>query len=148
MTSLASGSLSGSSVTLSSISGSYTDLYLAIKGVSATSTADELRIRFNGETTNYGSSAGSGTSALNMGANNFAVTNAATAYNIQFFNYAAAGGYKVIQYNNCGFDGSNTWVQTGVGTSFNTTAAITSITILTNSGNTWDAGTYVLYGVK
>jgi hypothetical protein len=148
MTSLASGSLSGSSVTLSSISGSYTNLYLAIKGVSATSTADQLRIRFNGETTNYGSTAGSGTSALNMGANDFAVTNAATAYNIQFFNYAAAGGYKVIQYNNCGFDGSNTWTQTGVGTSFNTTAAITSITILTNSGNTWDAGTYVLYGVK
>ena len=160
MTSIASGSLSGASVTLSSISGSYNNLVLVLRDYYASSNfgiqitvnavADYTFVQFATQTT---SSSGSQTysevgstvftthysNMLNSDNNNFA--------SIQFFDYANAVSRKCIQ-SNSGYLTSTSVKQSTLNFGHaNMSAAISSITIAT-SGGTFSGGTYVLYGVK
>jgi hypothetical protein len=160
MTSIASGSLSGSSVTLSSIPDTYNDLYLVIRDFYASSNfsinftvnsiADYTTMQF---ATNATSSGGNqsysdvGVSnvlinynlVLNSDNNNFAA--------IQLFDYANSVSRKCYQVN------ANYLRSTSVKESSfhvggaNMNAAITSITLNT-TGGTFSGGTYILYGVK
>ena len=160
-TSLATGSLTGSSVTISSISNAYQSLVLVINNLSL-SNSDEFAIRINGKTSGYGfgsTRGGSGTgqydtngaTIIKVPAGN--VLNTATNYRavIEFPNYATSG---LLFCNFTGaFNSSSTTsgLQPFAGYGSNTAEEVlSSITLLANYGGayTFDNGTYTLFGVK
>ena len=160
MTQLATGSLTGSTLTISDINQTYQDLRLVLAGVSL-STADNAQIRINGVTTLYNSggfSVSSSTVAIQAGDVNssawtIALSNYPTAANtnshqvVYFPNYTAASSYKGwYGWSALTTDGSTSRSTFGAGSNF-VTGAITSMTIKTGSGD-FDSGTYTLYGVK
>lgn len=150
-TSLASGSLSGTSVSLTSISGSYKYLMLQVTGFRPSSN-NEFGLRINANT-------GSVYSGNNVSANNYAFSNTyiiasapqeATGTNFfaqyYFPNYSDATSFKFVQgYNitNGTTSGYSMNLQTGATSQ---TAAITSIQMLVDGTKTFSAGTYILYG--
>ena len=152
MTSIATGTLSGASVTISSIPGTYKNLYLVVENPYS-SGGDPLGVRLNGNTGTvyrgtYGEQgntswvAPAATTRLDF---KNADTSSATQYatcilNIE--NYASSTGGKGITYL-LGRVGSTTF---GI-QSYDSVTAITSLTILVNAG-TFSGGTYTLYGVK
>jgi hypothetical protein len=148
MTSLASGSLGSSGTTISSISGSYKNLQLVLRGVLS---GDTLAIRLNGDTSsNYrvsvmetgatSLSGGAQTTYYNMGPSSSVI---AIGHNIFLYDYANASNKKQITHYGVR---DNTAIF-GQGFYGGTTAAITSITVYPQS-NTITAGTYELFGVK
>lgn len=158
LTSIASGSLSGSSLDLTSISGAYKHLQLVFRG--ATPLSDTTLIaRLNNDSTgiyNYiqsGQVDASHSISSAVTATSFPVTNA-TGQNPQngalilnVFDYANTTGEKqvTIQYNFLNNSGlvSNNWLVGG----YRSTSAIDRITVVVGSGN-WNSGTYELFGVK
>ena len=149
MTSLASGSLGSSGTTISSISSSYKNLQLVLRGV--LNSSDNNGIRLNGDTSsNYRVSiAETGATSLQGGAQTTSYNTwvnssvIAIGHNIFFYDYTNTSNKKqIVSY--CVRD--NTAVA-GTGFYGGTTAAISSITIFPISG-TITAGTYELFGVK
>lgn len=157
MTSIASGSLSSSTVTISSIVSTYRDLKLVLEDVDASTSGNDLRIRINGDSTsNYRTvvmRAAVSTLSTTTGQDAFSVTgqqenlpSAATSncYIVDFPEYARTSFHPITA----------TWATSGGAAGFTfglqtaITAAIDSITIFTSAGATFDAGTYTLYGVK
>jgi hypothetical protein len=157
MTSLASGSLSGSSVNLSSISSSYNNLQLVIRNFKPATNGEALRFRLNGDTSasTWANSSNNTDSAKafsqdqmtsvgnasSVTANGFVVVN--------FYDYANAVTWKTM-------DGIYMWNYTSDATQlnwqrttsfYNNTAAISSIQLFPSSGN-FTSGNYILYGVK
>lgn len=141
-----------SSVTFSSISGSYTDLVLVINGTVTGGVAATLQ--FNGDTgSNYsqtnlygdGSSAGSGrqSSITSAPAGSLGTTQSNTI--IQIMNYSNTTTYKTVLSR-----GSNT---TGFAIArvnlWRSTSAITSIVCALTSSADYNSGTMLtLYGIK
>ena len=149
------GSVTG--VTITSIAGTYKNLVLIISNQSF-DQADRLLVRPNS------SSANSPSSTMVQGNSGETVTTAARAqwqveidllapsgtnnsWVCEFPNYAS-GSAKIMRFNgayltngslSCSIIGSAAW--------FNTTA-ISSINIKSESGYTFDSGTYALYGVN
>jgi hypothetical protein len=154
-TSLASGSLSGGSLSLTSISGSYEDLILVLDGAyTGAGGGRDIAITFNSDTgANYGhlktSLAAVVTSA--NAANNIRTGNdsiggssgsKSPGYYV-FHNYASSASRKTVAWWNgrdsyTGYTGMGYWENDN---------AITSITATLNS-DTFSGGTYILYGVK
>lgn len=155
------------SITLSSISQSYTDLLLRMSlrtdGGGAEVTG---QLRFNGVSTgNYGSlgvrGAGSDASALttqtglstngiqlNQGLNASSAT-ASTFSNLEFYlpSYATSTR-KVLGYITCSENYSGiayTWIQGGA---FTLAQAVSSITVVSNSGNFVAGSSVYIYGIK
>ena len=141
---------SSSSVTFSSIPGSYRDLVLIFNGTGSGTTGN-LRMTFNGSTLsnftdarmyNFNNSTGAdttgGDSLISLGA-----LNNRQASVVQIMDYSATDKHKTYL-----FRGGATAV--GVGASANrwaNTAAITSI-VLVNTAGTIDSGsTFALYGI-
>jgi hypothetical protein len=150
-----------SSVTFSSISGSYTDLILVCVARSATaSISDTYLMTFNGLTTNIYSRTrllGSGsavssarrTSAPNIDfeglAGNTSASGTFMMSNVQIQNYSNSTTYKTSIIRQ---DDANNYVVASVGL-FSSTAAITSIGLATSSGANFQSGsTFTLYGIK
>ena len=148
------GSVTG--VTISSIAGTYKKLVLVITGVSFDAN-ERLLVRPNSSSANSPSSTmvegNSGetvtTNAKAQWQVNFNLLTAASTSNswvCEFPNYASSGA-KIMNFNgaytstagSCGVLGSAAW--------FNTTA-ISSINIKSESGYTFDSGTYALFGVN
>lgn len=143
-----------SSVTFSSIAGTYTDLILV--AVSAnTSAATNMTIQVNGDTgTNYSRTRinGSGTAASSSrNSNETRIYNGdvgnpsvPSVNTIHFMNYSNTTTYKTVigRYGEAD-------IQTGaiVGL-WRSTAAITSITVNSDSNNFAIGSTFTLYGVK
>ena len=140
------------SISFTSISGSYTDLVLIATG--QTSAGENIRIQFNSDTgTNYssttlygdGSTAAStrgsnGNSILSAVFSSTAVSNSIT----HIMNYANTTTNKTILQR--GNNPSNI-ARADVGL-WRSTAAITSITLFVNSGNISIDSTFTLYGIK
>jgi hypothetical protein len=148
-----------SSVTFSSISGSYTDLILVYDGTRSATGNSYIGMRFNSDSgTNYsyttlygdGTSAGSG-----RGSNsNYLYTEQGDPVNttqnnkiLQFMNYSNTTTNKTVlmRSNNAGRE-----VASIVGL-WRSTAAITSISLTLLGGTTpnWATGsTFTLYGIK
>lgn len=159
-TSLASGSLSGSSVSISSISGSYNDLYLVIRGSNLSQDASE-RIRPNGATTGYMTGGFSGSNNgfggyqeenngiyMNiplLAANESGITT--NSYVLWFYDYANTSTHKVIACYRTPYEANDAAAVAFSVTRYSSTSAISSIDITTDAG-TFSGGTYVLYGVK
>lgn len=139
-----------SSVTLSSIASTYTDLILVIGG---TLSADiSAGIYFNGDTgSNYSTTRvyGNGTSAASSTSPNetkIGITtgtgNVLSTYILNIMNYANTTTYKTVIGR-----ASQDSVSARVGL-WRSTSAITSLTVAANGGN-WAVGTtFSLYGIK
>ena len=147
-----------SSVTFSSISGSYTDLVLIISArMTAGGGASSIQAQFNSDTgSNYsftllngdGSSA---TSARNSNQTQAAIglgTDAAGEWSsniVQIMNYSNATTYKTILAR-AGIAGDRVRAIVNL---WRSTSAITSITIINNGATTFVSGsTFTLYGIK
>lgn len=158
MTSLATGTLSGSQVDLTSISGSYKDLVLVIRNYRPNTDSQALRMRLNADTgtsyttTSYNtadlSEAAVSSTVLTLTGSVDSTTNNGITY-VTLFDYANAITWKM---------GTVLTLQSGDATVTNFTsrkafllsnisAAITQINLFPASG-TFEAGTYILYGVK
>ena len=153
----ATASGSANTYTFSSITGIYTDLVLIVNGSSASANPN-IAFQFNGDTgANYsrtwlngnGTSTSSGRASGSTGGyidNNSGLTTTANAYTniVNFMNYSNTTTYKTVlsRPNNAGVATEaivNLW---------RNTAAITSITLFTNSGVNFTATTtFTLYGI-
>ena len=161
MTSLASGSLSGASVSLTSIDQTYKALRLVIQSASLTGS-DQAVLRFNGDSsTSYcqGGAYSGPTSGVysqigtifKLNATNASAAQTNHSYVVDFPNYAQTSTVKLISGNCAYYNITNSgWANFLTGCTYFSNSAITSIQMVADYGGsfTWDSGTYVLYGVN
>ena len=156
MTLLSTTTLTGASVTLSSIPGNYTDLRLVIRNFRPATDAATLNMRFNADATAsrhgrdfnvtataFGATENPITAASDNGASSSLV--AATIYD-----YANTSTWKIAQIHSA--IANNQTTTTSFNSLFNTvfynqTGAITSLLLIPSSGN-FTSGTALLYGVN
>jgi hypothetical protein len=161
MTSLASGSVVAN-LSLTSISGSYTDLYLVLNNV-VTTVNDTGGVRINTDTTaaNYQSVGGRNiggtlTQQTNGGysfvdgclGSSFMASTTGNSFIYYFPNYAQTTGYKTVRAQGFFNNNLSTWTTTDVVLGYKSTSAITTLELKTAGSNFASQGTYVLYGVK
>jgi hypothetical protein len=160
MTLLSTTTLSGASTTISSISGSYTNLQIFIYGMTNNTAQGQFKLTFNalGNNNNYTivQFTNNGTLATQINQNdaiyftyasdNISRNYANNAFSLTVNNYASSAAMKSYSIN--GYYMGNNWNQ-GVngGGGFNITSAINQI-VLSNTGGTFSAGTCLVYGVK
>ena len=154
MTQLATGSMSGASVTISSISGAYRNLQLVIQNA-LPSTQAGMVMRFNSDSgtsyLNYSSTLSGSGANYNETYNKISSDQHTSGTNLSvtdIYDYANTTTRKLskslgITQNN----GTPTMNLSDTRGSWNSTSAITSITLLFYTG-TISSGTYFLYGVK
>lgn len=157
MTQLATGSLSGSpSTSITSISGSYKNLYLTVRN-QYTTLGDLLQIRLNNASTSIydyvnirsSTTTVSATAATSQFQPQTTSGTTDTKSSLAFFiyDYADANAYKSCNWFAANFGSAMQAVVGGGG--FSSTSAITSIQILNNgTSQNFAGGTYTLYGVK
>ena len=158
MTQLATGTLSGTSTSITGISSAYQDLRLLIKGAyDVNSNTGTIRVNSDTGSVWEFNSFNSGTSTLGqtnnaagiiMGVVGNSVANS-NEHVIYFPDYANTTTFKNVT---CWFMGSNSTPtyrsSLYTGGYRGSTSAISSIQIYNSSGGSWSGGTYVLYGVK
>ncbi len=158
MTVIASGNLSSTTVTISSIAQTYKNLYLLVTSPQTAGAGEQLIFRVNGSSAaNYSvttvSGTAVGTSAGETSFNptrtsiNLSGTANSASYEFYINNYASSK-LKAFEANvhNAGTTGGAYW---WANCHYNNTTAITSITITTDTGTaTFAAGAYTLYGVS
>jgi hypothetical protein len=155
-TSLASGTLSSNTLTISSISSAYTDLRLYVTGIDLNVDGDVF-IRLNGDTAaNYAyavlRSAATTTSVSTS--NDSIVTNATqvggTATNVSYYidipNYSGTDNLKSVNVQSAMRTGGGIKFSSYSQGMYNSASAISSITVFTDAGS-W-TGSYKLLGVK
>jgi hypothetical protein len=159
MTLISTTTLSGTSITLSSIPSTYNDLRIVIRDFLPSGNYNYMFLRFNGDTanrytTNNASTYGIdtvrafGASSLYAGSSNSnSVANGLTVLSV--FDYANTVTYKLINITSIGADGgvSSSGAYSGFLGAYNQVGAITSITLFVDNG-TFTSGTVLLYGVK
>ena len=151
--------LSGPSVNINTIPGTYNMLILKIENYRGASDGTTVRIRFNGDdaanryktvdmgttSANYAYSATSG----DLGANQDSVATSTAFSYTTIPNYASATQWKMAQVfaiGNWYLDAAEVVIANNT-IAYNQTTAITSIDLFPNSGN-FSTGTAYLYGVK
>lgn len=156
-TSIASGSLTGSTVTLSSISADYRDLKLVIFNYRPTTTDLKLMMRWNGASANYKATPGTFSSSVTFADTEMFISTTAdggaasqSLIVVDIPEYANTSAWKIMTYqslvNNETTNTNGAWEQNaGL---YKSTSAISSITLLPQAGGTFSSGTYILYGVK
>lgn len=143
-----------STVTLSSIPATYTDLVLVVGYGISTTGGENLYMRFNSDTgSNYsntrlvaggggtGSYRDSGATVINVGA--IYTTTDPLTHISHINNYANSTTYKTVLCRNN--TTSNVAAHVGL---WRSTAAITSITFSASGGNFGVGSTFTLYGIK
>lgn len=140
-------SSSASSVTFSSIPATYRDLVIVCNFAGSTST--QMILRFNGDTgANYSGLFMSATaSGVFSGSSGNFFTNLRTSRNITIMNvidYSATNKHKttLIRAGNAEFG-----EVAGQVSRYANTAAITSVTLITNAGTLTSGSTFALYGI-
>jgi hypothetical protein len=159
LTSIATGSFSGATTTISSISGSYKNLTLMIYNIRPTTTNKGIMMRFNGDTTansqvqsgSFGYTAGQLPNQdyvqIMQGLNN------STSYDngiirIDFYDYANTTTYKLAQFvGMTDNDAAGEVRLNNAKLGYYSLSAITSLSFFLNTDN-FAGGTYVLYGVN
>ena len=155
MTLLSTTTLSGATVTLSSIDQSYVSLFLVMSGITNASSNGTNRVAFNGVTnltnasgtynnlgnlkTNTLLDLGDGTATLRTSANNI--------YGIKIDNYNSTTAFKTGQSYGFFQDFNTDNATFNYSFTFRSTTAITSI-VISNAGGNLSTGTALLYGVK
>jgi hypothetical protein len=152
MTLLSTTTLSGTTTTISSISGSYKELILVIQGVNLSST-NTLFVNPNGSTSNtvfviVSTQLGGVFSDFTRIRTHTNITGGDTdnTFVLTFPQYASSSYVKTF-YGSVGFqNGANNWGGTHGGTFYDTTA-ITSFD-LSAAGSTFNGGQVLIYGVN
>ena len=157
MTSLATGSISGSDLTLSSISGSYKTLQLFLSNLDLSANAS-INLQINGVTASTysyvftnGEDAGvyrtNAASSIPTSASYVSSTGTANAINFTFENYAVSNAYKSVSFTAAYLKNgiTNPDIVVGGGT-VDSSSAINQIKIFPHTGTF--TGTYTLYGVS
>lgn len=153
---LASGSLTGSSVTLSSISSAYRDLKLVVTNFRPSGDL-KLMMRFNGATTGYKSTPGTFSAGITFADTEMFISTSADGGGasqalivVEIPEYANTVAWKTMTYtslvNNETTNTNGSWEQNAG--CYKSTSAISSITLLPQAAGTFTTGDYVLYGVK
>jgi hypothetical protein len=156
MTLLSTTTLSGSTVTISSISQSYRTLVAFISGVQFSGSPNQLLIRPNGSTSLIdcvgvrnpaGSAQTLGINAGQITTENNIETGFANAFQLQINNYASTTAQKPFNFygRHRGNNPPNGYSINLAG-GINTTSAITSLEFNSN-GQNYNGGTVLLYGV-
>lgn len=151
MTLLSTTSLSGATTTISSISGSYTNLVMFIYGVSNVTANGGFRIAPNATTNiSYGVSVNDTTLAtfsanyLFIANSNIDRTRTDNVWTVQINDYASTNRKTFTSTGGHDFTGFINLHNWGV---INLSAAITSL-VFSNAGGNLSTGTVLLYGVK
>lgn len=156
MTLLSTTTLSGASVTISSISSAYTDLYVTVTGVTNNTTAGDLTFTCNSDDTPYSfgrqwkggtETNWSGSGNLVPPAEGFNRTVTGNNLFVYFPRYAIAGIARVGEVFGYYRHSSNSAFMYNGSYGTEGTAAISSLT-LSNSGGTFSAGTVRIYGAN
>jgi len=156
MTSIASGSLSGSQVDLTGIAGTYKNLMLVVRNYDPANDTTSMRLRLNADSNNrYASSAGGSATNATFGSSSWQLTEDAdngtsTALVItEIYDYANATTWKMGNTRSVSNNTSdaNNYDYINYQHYYNQTAAITQLNLLPASGN-FSGGTYILYGVS
>jgi hypothetical protein len=158
MTVLASGSLSGSSLDLSSISGSYNNLQLVLRGMTysasvtgfsvlANTISDYTMNVLNLSNATFQTDGGSSRGSISPFYNTMIAAQTGSALVITIFDYTNTTSWKHVQ---CQF--VSTYAGPNIATDFTyatvkSTAAIDRLRC-NPGGGTYSTGTYTLYGVK
>ena len=158
MTLLSTTSLTGASITVSSISQSYINLFLVVEDLYTANNETAVNFRFNADSNANRHTQGNATSSSSIVFNLnsigwfYGVSNSASYKKmgtITIPNYTNATNQKFAQCNTTGFDAFNTANGTFnnfVG-GYNQTSAISSFSLFPDSGN-FSGGTVKVYGVK
>lgn len=153
-TPIATYSPTGNTITFSSFSSGYTDLFISIQGT--LSATDDVYMRFNSLTSNNSQTtmAASGTSAVSNRTSNEYVINltnyvvaGTNSFSIQvnIFNYSSTSVYKTSLIRS-GNVSNATEATAGM---MRSTDAITSITIYTAASESFTSGSKItLYGIQ
>jgi hypothetical protein len=159
MTSIASGTLSGASVSITSIPTTYNELWLYINGFDPATDDTNCQVTFNNITSGskyqeWFAATASITSGGNSdfidlirASDNTVVTGAGI---LKLYNYNTTNSTKLGALWSVGVDKTTTTTllaKTNAFTFNEPSSAITSLQIKTGAGN-FDGGTYALYGVK
>lgn len=157
LTLLSTTTLSGTSTTISSISGSYTNLLVIHHGVNMSGDAT-FWIRFN--TTNGGQFSGTYFSNTSTNFyNNNGTFAAAQASNIKsgntnnvgvlnIYNYASSSNYKAYDWRDSYYNASNVYGGEFWGGMWESNSAITSLAFEAKNSASFNGGTVLVYGVK
>lgn len=156
MTLLSTTTLSGATVTISSISQSYKSLVMVISGVTNATAAGQFRIAPNGSTnTTTTTQINPSTFAWSLFNNDYLrltagatllISNANNAWSVQINNYASTTAYKsVLMFGNAETTGANPGLF-GFG-NYQSNTAVSSL-VFSNSGGNLSTGTVLLYGVS
>jgi len=152
MTVIASGSMSGTTVTLSSIPQTYKSLYLLVSNL--VTSAGRSYAEIGPSSTFYGREAANqqGTVKNDLYSGYWISTfqhetgGGENVHAIKIDNYTSTSSYKPASM--IGYANSNVWYAgTKIGT-FVTNSAITTLYIQNSASYTWTGGTYTLYGVN
>jgi hypothetical protein len=162
MTLLSTTSLSGTSTTISSVSGAYTQLYILVTGVSWTQQTGAYLYCNPNTSTSISAMVrqiATNTTPIAQGQNNQNIeftyaenpaNNSNTAWALTIHNYASGTNYKpfnlVGAWNNAGSSGV-TEMMNGGGI-IKTNSAISSFSFTTQSSAQFNGGTVRIYGVK
>lgn len=158
MTLISTTTLTGASVTLSSIPSTYVDLRLIIRNFRPATDAEQLMMRINGdatanrhrETESYGALAAEPFNTTRIRLSNDADNGASlSTIHTTLYDYANTATWKTtfttgITVNQTTTTNFNSYTATG---SYNQTTAISSLDLFPLSGN-FTSGTVLLYGVK
>jgi hypothetical protein len=161
MTLISTTTLTGASVSLSSIPSTYYNLQLVIRNYRPATDGQQIRMRFNGDSNadrHYALATNSGNNNFVAGtfastnvevsaASDNSVTNGLTVVNL--YDYTNTTTWKMADFRSIVTDWSNTaaWQLFNGFAYYNQTGAISSLTLFPNSGN-FTSGTALLYGVK
>jgi hypothetical protein len=155
---LASGNLSGSSVvSLTSIDQGYRDLRLALRNVSASVNSLPKLTLNNITTNNYNSWRAAGASGItdngtqdgiNLSPSFLDNTDTFNSILVEIKDYAIVSNVAINWYTNILTSAAARLTVFGNGMFFDPAAAVSRIDITNSGANNWDAGSYVLFGVK
>jgi hypothetical protein len=155
MTLISTTTLTGASVTLSSIPQTYVSLYLVVTGVTGNTSDAQVRISPNNVSnlTNY-SFIESGT-ANSVSNNRIRLTDGSTlrtsadnAWAVQIDNYTSSTTFKPFSCSGLFLNASSVNASMLSGGAFRSNTAITSLVFDYGGTNTFAGGTVLLYGVK
>jgi hypothetical protein len=160
MTLISTTTLTGASVSLSSIPQTYNNLVLVIRAYLPNTANASINLRFNGDTggsshrqydsssANNNSSALTWTSSAPITAGQSPSTTFAMSY-VEFYDYTNTSTRKIARYTSIGTDNSNTsnFTLNNGNAFYNSNSAVSSIVLAPTSGN-FTSGTALLYGVK
>lgn len=159
ITLLSTTSLSGATTTISAISGSYTNLFGIIYGVTNATSTGTFRFAPNGTTNISSQTVNQSETTLSGRADTYfeltgtgsgngsLLTDSANVWQFNIFNYASTTTRKPTSFNGTYIDGGSARRSIFGFGGINTTSAITSLVFSNASGNL-STGTVLLYGVK